>query len=86
MHRHCRLSTRTVWSDALALFGDAANRIVLRVRLQGEYAYNVGVKGTAWDVANGGVNPDDATLGTGTNWDSVMDDVKDLAGVHIETL
>lgn len=38
------------------------------------------------DVANGGVNPDDTALGMASNWDSVMDDVKDLAGVRIETL
>lgn len=52
-------------------------------RLQGEFAYNVGLKGFRWDPANGGVNPDDATLGTGTNWDSVMDSTKDLAGLAI---
>ncbi len=55
----------------------------LVARLQGEYAYNVGCKGTKWDVTNGGVNPSDAALGTSTNWDSVMDNVKDLAGVAI---
>jgi hypothetical protein len=54
-------------------------------RLQGEYAYNVGCKGSAWDVTNGGVNPNDAALGTSTNWDIIMDDVKDLAGVAIRT-
>lgn len=58
----------------------------LVVRMQGEYAYNVGCKGFAWDVANGGVNPDDTALGTGTNWDSVMTSTKDLAGVALQTL
>jgi len=58
----------------------------LIIRTQGEYAYNVKVKGHAWDVANGGVNPDDTALGTGTNWDSVMDNVKDLGGVAIQSL
>lgn len=55
----------------------------LVARLQGEYAYNVGCKGAKWDVTNGGVNPNDAALGTSTNWDSVMDNVKDLPGVAI---
>lgn len=55
----------------------------LVTRLQGEYAYNVGCKGVKWDVTNGGVNPNDAALGTTTNWDSVMDNVKDLPGVAI---
>lgn len=54
-------------------------------RLQGEYAYNVGCKGVKWDVTNGGVNPSDAAVGTSTNWDSVMDDVKDLGGVIVRT-
>lgn len=58
----------------------------LVLRTQGEYAYNLGLKGTAWDVANGGVNPDDTALGTASNWDTVMDDVKDLSGVSIQTL
>ena len=73
-------------SEDESLMGDLiTGKDNLVVRLQGEFAYNVGVKGTAWDVANGGVNPDDTALGTGTNWDSVMDDVKDLAGVAIQT-
>ena len=54
-------------------------------RLQGEYAYNIGCKGVKWDVANGGVNPNDAALGTGTNWDSVMDNIKDLPGIAIRS-
>lgn len=54
-------------------------------RLQGEYAYNVGCKGAKWDVTNGGVNPSDAALGTSTNWDSVMDSLKDHAGVAIRS-
>lgn len=58
----------------------------LVVRMQGEFAYNLGCKGFAWDVANGGVNPDDTALGTGSNWDSVMDSVKDLSGVAIQSL
>ena len=58
----------------------------LVVRTQGEFAFNCGLKGCAWDVANGGVNPDATALGTSTNWDTVMDDIKDLPGVSIQTL
>jgi len=54
-------------------------------RLQGEYAFNVGVKGFQWDVTNGAGNPTDATLATTTNWDKVANDNKDLAGVRIKT-
>ncbi len=57
----------------------------ITVRLQGEGAFNVSCKGFAWDVANGGVNPNDTALATSSNWDSVMDSVKDLAGVIIKS-
>lgn len=57
----------------------------LVVRIQGEFAYNLGLRGCKWDVANGGVNPNDAALGTGTNWDLAATSVKDLAGVRINS-
>lgn len=44
----------------------------LAMRVQGEYAYNVKIKGFKWDVSNGGANPNDTAIGTSTNWDSVM--------------
>jgi hypothetical protein len=46
-----------------------------------EWAYNLGIKGYAWDIANGGANPNDATLATGSNWDKVATDDKSTAGV-----
>ena len=58
----------------------------LVVRYQGEYAYNLGVKGFKWDVANGAANPSTSTLGTGTNWDTVFSSLKDRAGVCGMTL
>lgn len=57
----------------------------LITRLQGEFAYNLGVKGFKWDIANGAANPNDATLGTGSNWDSVRGSFKDYAGVIIQS-
>jgi hypothetical protein len=54
-------------------------------RWQSEYAYNVEVKGFKWDIANGGVNPSDATLATTTNWDQVAYDDKLTAGVRLRT-
>lgn len=50
-------------------------------RLQGEFAYNVGVKGAKWDTANGGVNPNAAAIATATNWDQTATSNKDFAGV-----
>lgn len=57
----------------------------LIARLQGEYAYNVGIKGFQWDVTNGGANPNDTALGTSSNWDKVASGDKDTAGIIIES-
>ena len=55
----------------------------LIVRIQGEYAFNAGIKGFKWDVSNGGANPNDTALGTGSNWDPAVTHYKDFAGVVI---
>lgn len=55
------------------------------VRLQAEYAYNLSMKGMAWDVQNGGVNPTDNALRTGSNWDPVVASYKDYPGVIIQS-
>lgn len=50
-------------------------------RLQGEFAYNVGLKGFKYDVTSGGANPNSTAVGTGTNWDKAATDNKSLAGI-----
>lgn len=55
----------------------------LGVRIQGEFAYNLGLKGFKWDMTNGGVNPSSAALATGSNWDTVRASFKDFAGVVV---
>lgn len=55
----------------------------LLMRVQGEYAFNVKMKGYTWDVANGGLNPTDAALATGSNWDLHVGDNKLTAGCAI---
>jgi hypothetical protein len=54
-------------------------------RFQGEFAYNMGVKGFKWDTGNGGANPDATALGTGSNWDAASTSYKDFAGVIIQS-
>jgi hypothetical protein len=54
-------------------------------RVQGEYAYNLGLRGYTWDVGNGGANPDDTAVALGTNWDKVATSNKHTAGVRIAT-
>jgi hypothetical protein len=65
---------------------DVTGKEVLITRLQGEFAYNVGIKGFKYDVGNGLANPNDTALGTGTNWDIAVSDNKQLAGVVLKSL
>lgn len=58
----------------------------LAIRMQGEYSYNIGVHGFTWDLANGGVNPNDAAIATASNWDKAYADTKSLGGIVIESL
>jgi len=51
---------------------------------QGEYAFNLELKGYKWDISNGGANPDASALATGTNWDKVVANDKDTAGIVID--
>jgi hypothetical protein len=57
----------------------------LVTRLQGEYAFNCGLKGFKWDTGNGLANPNDAAVGLGSNWDVAYPDVKQRAGVIIQS-
>jgi hypothetical protein len=57
----------------------------LAYRYQGEYAFNIGLKGYTWDVANGGSNPNDTAVNTGSNWDKTSTYDKDTAGIILTT-
>lgn len=66
----------TVWG------GQVDGKENLLVRVQGEYAITVKVKGFEYnDVAN----PTDAVLGDNTHWAQVASNTKDTAGVYILT-
>lgn len=56
----------------------------LGIRYQAETNTRLSVKGYAWDIANGGQNPTDAALATGSNWDLVVDP-KNAAASIVET-
>jgi hypothetical protein len=57
----------------------------LVTRIQGETAFNLGLKGYTWDAANGGSNPSDAAVATGSNWDASAASTKDGAGVVLKS-
>ncbi|WP_448043803.1 major capsid protein [Bradyrhizobium liaoningense] len=64
---------------------DVTGLEVLMTRLQGEFAYNLGLKGFKFDVANGGTNPNATAVGTGANWDKAATYDKALAGVVLKS-
>lgn len=55
----------------------------LVIRMQGEYAYNLGVKGYKYDTTVG-ANPSDANLGTSSTWDLAASSFKDTAGIIVQ--
>lgn len=58
----------------------------LSIRIQGEYAYNLSLRGFQWDVNSGSSNPSATAVALGTNWDTAFTSVKDRAGVALMTL
>lgn len=65
----------TVWG------GQVDGKENLLVRVQGEYAITVKVKGFEYQSAT--TNPNDTVLGTAGSWAQVATDTKDTAGVYI---
>lgn len=63
---------------------DVTGLEVLMTRLQGEFAYNIGLKGFKYATGNG-INPNDTIVGTGATWTKVASDDKSLAGVVIQS-
>lgn len=53
----------------------------IETTMQADYTFGLGLKGYAWDTANGGKSPTDAELATGSNWDQIATSIKHTAGV-----
>lgn len=53
----------------------------IETTMQVDYTFCLSLAGYTWDEANGGKSPTDAELATGTNWDKVVADIKQTAGV-----
>lgn len=52
----------------------------IETTMQGDYSFTMSMKGYGWDEANGGKSPIDSEIGTGTNWDLFVNDIKHSAG------
>lgn len=53
----------------------------IKTTMQADYTFGLGLKGYAWDTANGGKSPTDAEIATGSNWDKIATSLKHTAGV-----
>lgn len=56
----------------------------LVMRIQGEFAFSIKIKGYKW-VTTAGANPTDGALALAGNWANVATDFKDTAGVRLKT-
>jgi hypothetical protein len=56
-----------------------------RLRIQGEYAMNVSLKGMKWDSTGVGAHPTDAQLATSASWLKAVVQDKQLPGVVLNT-
>jgi hypothetical protein len=55
----------------------------IRDTYQAEGSFNLTLKGCKWDEANGGASPQADALAVGTNWDQVVNSIKDGPGVIV---
>ncbi|MFN6965208.1 MAG: major capsid protein [Pyrinomonadaceae bacterium] len=69
--------------DVQMLLDPISGEEQLRVRLQGEYSYAIGLKGVAYDTT-AGPNPTDTAIGTAANWDQVVTSPYDTPGALLK--
>ena len=67
--------------DVISNIDTSNGQTRIETTMQVDYTFGLGLKGYAWDEANGGKSPTDAELATGTNWDLVATSIKHTAGV-----
>ncbi len=68
-------------SDLLTNIETSNGKERIETTMQGDYTFGLGLKGYAWDTANGGKSPTDVELATGSNWDKIATSIKHTAGV-----
>jgi hypothetical protein len=72
-------------SDSLRIFDEVETGSEnVTFRAQGESAITLDMLGFTWDETNGGRNPNDSALKTGSNWDTDHSEEKNRAGVVLE--
>lgn len=67
--------------DLISNIETTNGKLRIETTMQVDYSFGLGLKGYAWDTANGGKTPTDAEIATGSNWDKVATSIKHTAGV-----
>ena len=67
--------------DVISNIETVNGKLRIETTMQVDYSFGLRLKGYAWDITNGGKSPDDAAIGTGSNWDKVATEDKNTAGV-----
>jgi hypothetical protein len=68
-------------SDVVTSVQTSNGKERIETTFQADYSFGMGLKGYAWDIANGGKSPTSAELATGSNWDQFVTSIKSTAGV-----
>lgn len=68
-------------SDVITNMDTSNGQTRIETTMQADYSFGLGLAGYAWDTASGGKSPDDSALATGANWNKLMNDIKNTAGV-----
>jgi hypothetical protein len=68
-------------SDVITNVETSNGKDRIETTMQADYTFGLGLAGYAWDTASGGKSPGDSALATGANWNKLMDDIKNTAGV-----
>lgn len=68
-------------SDVISNINTNNGQTRIETTMQVDYSFVLGLKGYAWDVANGGKSPTDAEIALSSNWDKVATSIKHTAGV-----
>lgn len=53
----------------------------IETTVQMDYDFTIDMKGYSWNTTSGGKSPTDAEIATGSNWDLVVSNIKQTAGV-----
>lgn len=69
--------------DIISNVESTNGKLRIETTVQSDYTFGLGLKGYSWDTVNGGASPSDVALATGSNWDKIVAENKDTAGIIV---